>query len=441
VKLSHAFLVTLFAREATLLATFVNAAILARGLGPPGLGSYLLVVAIANLLAQGFCLGLNYSNAIMVAKNPLQAGRLFSISAIPLLLYIPVAMGAYWIGPDSTSWLVGGMPAGHRVQLLIATGILVYSMNVGGVVFGQERYRGYNAITLIPSLGLCLTNATLMIADALTVDRVILGWTVWTLVGAVLMTILLAARVRPEFRMDLPLFRELLTMGGKALLCAILGFTTTRAMHILLNRQQGAGAVGQYGAMLAFADLLGHAPGILSWILMNKASAQTVSPAHVARLLRIHSVLSLLGGFALAGLAPFVLKKVFGAGFAQAPVALWILLAGSYCVGYWSISSGYFTGKQGYPPITVVLVALSTGLTLGLGMLLIPRLDLVGAAIAWSSATVIVAALSVGVFLRQCREQVGWRDLLLSREDVRTLQSVLSGLLSARSAPAAGKGP
>jgi O-antigen/teichoic acid export membrane protein len=440
VKLAHAFLLNLFSREATLLASFANAAIIGRTLGPSGLGSYFLVVAISNLLAQGFSLGLNYSNAIMVARSPQQAGSLFTLSAAPLVLYVPIALAAWLAGPQASSWLVADMPEPHRAFLLIGTGIIVYTSNVGGVVFGQERYREYNLVLMVPSIGVCLTNIALFLLGAMSVERVLLAWTAWGLVGAMLMTGILATRSRPVFRIEKGLFRQLLAMGGRALVCAILGFTTTRAMHILLNRHQGTGAVGQYGAMVAFSDLLAHAPGILSWILINRASAETVSPAQVARLLRFHSVVSLAGALVLAALAPFVLKRVFGEGFSKTPVVLWILLAGSYSVGFWSISSGYFTGKQGYPAISIALVALSTGLTLGLGVLLIPKLELVGAAVSWSSASLVVAALSVGVFFAQCRADVRWRDILPRKDDLLTVRAALSGLRSSGSSGIPGKG-
>jgi O-antigen/teichoic acid export membrane protein len=441
VKLSHALLLNLFSREATLLAAFVNAAIIGRTLGPSGLGSYLLVVAIANLLAQGFSLGLNYSNAIMVARSPQQAGSLFTLSAAPLLLYVPVALGAWVAGPRSTSWLVADMPEVHRAFLLVGTGIIAYTSNIGGVVFGQERYRDYNLVQMVPGVGVCLTTLTLSLLGAMSAERVLLAWTAWGFVGAMLMTGILAARCRPAFTVEKGLFRQLLAIGGRALVCAILGFTTARAMHILLNRHQGTAAVGQYGAMVAFSDLLTHAPGILSSILINRASAETVAPPQVARLLRFHSVVSLAGALVLAALAPFVLKKAFGEGFSKTPLVLWILLSGSYSAGFWSISSGYFTGKQAYPPISIALVALSTALTLGLGVLLIPKLDLVGAAVACSSASVIVAAVSVRVFFAQCRADVRWRDLLPRKDDLLTVQAVLSGLRSSGSTGVPGKGP
>ena len=429
-KLSHAFLLTLLFREATLLASFANSAILARALGPSGLGSYLLVVAISNLLAQGFSLGLNYSNAIMVARNPQRAGSLFTLSIVPLLVYLPIAFGVWFAGPRASSWLVGDMPAGHRVFLLMGTGVIVYTSTVGAVVFGQERYREYNLVSMVQPIGLCLSNLVLVLVGSLSVERVLLGWAAWGVVGAMLMSGLLLARARPAVRIERGLFRQLLSMGGRALLCAILGFTTTRAMHILLNRHQGTAAVGQYGAMVAFSDLLTHAPGILSWILINRASAETVSPPQVARLLRFHTVISLAGALVLAALAPFVLKRVFGEGFSKTPVVLWVLLAGSYCVGFWSISSGYFTGRQGYPPITIALVALSTALTLGLGVALIRRLELLGAAISWSTASMTVAIVSVSVFFAQCRSDVRWRDLLPRKDDLLTLQAAWSGLRS-----------
>lgn len=439
-KLAHAFLMTFFAREATLLATFANAVILARGMGAAGLGSYFLVVAAANLLAQGFSLGINYSNSILAARRPESAGMLFTLSAAPLLIYVPVVIALSLAGPGATAWMLGSMPSEHRHYLWIGAGIILLTQNVGGVIFGLERYRGFNLVFSLPVIGLCLTDLVLFLAGALSVERVLLAWTAWLGVGGLLMSGLLARRNPPRLSVDFPLLRQLLAMGGRALICAVFGFTTYRGMHLLLNRYQGPSAVGQYGAMAAFSDLLAHAPGILSAILMNRASAETVSPAQVVKLLRLHVVVSLLGGLALAGLAPLVLRHAFGAGFADAPRALWILLAGSYGAGFYSIASGYFTGKHGYPVVSIVLVGLTTVLSLGLGLLLVPRLSLVGAAVAWSSATGAVSVLALIVFFRECRADVGWGEIRPRRDDLHTLQGLIAGLRASWAGRASGKG-
>jgi O-antigen/teichoic acid export membrane protein len=431
-KLAHAFLLTFVSREATLAATFANAIILARGLGAEGLGSYLLVVAIANLLAQGFCLGLNYSNSIMVTKQPELAGMLFSTSILPLILYLPVAVALYMAAPWATGWMVGTMPSAQLCFLLVGTGVIVYTQNVGAVVFGLERYRIYSIALSLPALGLCLTDLVLWILGGLTVERVLLFWTLWNALGGAVLSLVLGRVARPSLRIDLVVFRRLVTIGGRALLCAIMGFSISRGLQIVLSRYHGTAAVGQYGALLAFSDLLGHAPGILSGILINRSSASTLSPSKIALLIRIHAVLSLAGGLTLGILAPLIITHSFGEAFARSPVALFILLAGSYFNGFWTLSASYFTGKYGYPLVVILFVALAAVLTLGSGFLLIPEYRLTGAAISWAAASTIVAGISMLMFQRTCRSEVGWKDFRPGFSDVATIRSLIGDVLRMR---------
>jgi O-antigen/teichoic acid export membrane protein len=418
VKLSHAFLGTLAAREVTLVATFANQVVLARGLGAAGFGSYLLIVAIAHLLAQAFGFGLNYSNPIMAARHPERGGLMFTMSVLPILLVFPVAVAATLLGPSSTSWLLGSMPANHRMALWLGTGIIAYTSSVGGVLFGLERFRAYNLVSAAPAVGLCVTNSILLLAGSLSVERVIQVWVLWMAITGILMSAVLVSRVRPEFKIDLILFRQLLLMGGRALFCAVLGFATTRTILILLDRSQGTAAVGIYGPMVAFSDLLAHAPAILSSILTNRASAERVSTAQIAKVLRMNSVLSLVGGILLAVLAPVILRRAFGEEFSRAPLALWVLLGGSYCVGFWTLSASYFTGKEGYPLVTIGLVILSTVTTLGLAVVLIPRFGLLGAAISVSTSAVVVGLSSLVVLVRRGSREIGWHDLVPRSGDI-----------------------
>src|SRR5687768_10879861 len=85
-RFSSAFVWTVFVREVILVASFLNSILLARSLGPEGLGTYMLVVTIATLLAQGINLGWTGSNHLLVARNAADAGKLLTQSVLPILL-------------------------------------------------------------------------------------------------------------------------------------------------------------------------------------------------------------------------------------------------------------------------------------------------------------------------------------------------------------------
>jgi len=429
VKLSHAFLGTFAARELTLVATFANQVVLARGLGAAGFGSYLLVVAIAHLLAQALGFGLNYSTSIMAARQPERGGQLFTLSLLPLILIVPLAVGTSLLGPGATDWLMGSMPSNYRLLLWMGTSVIAYTSSIGGVLFGLERFRAFNIVSSLPSLGMCVTNASFLLVGRLSVDVAVQVWAAWMGIAGLLMFAALIRRVRPDLQIDLQLLRRLLGMGGRALFCATLGFTTTRTILILLDRSHGAAAVGVYGPMVAFSDLLAHAPAILSSILTNRASAEKVSPGQVAKVLRINTLFSLALGFGLAVVAPVILRRAFGEAFSRAPLALWILLLGSYFIGFWTLSASYFTGKEGYPLITLVLVVLSTGTTLGLGFWLIPRFSLVGAALSVATSAIVVAVSSLMVFVKRGRLEIGWADLVPRRGDVAEVWNQMASVI------------
>jgi O-antigen/teichoic acid export membrane protein len=184
--------------------------------------------------------------------------------------------------------------------------------------------------------------------------------------------------------------REWLALGWPLLLMNVVQEILNQIDVILLGHLADTTAAGLYAAAWRLASLVPFALVSLSFI-----SAPMIATAYrrndfeeLARIARINSRLafgfSLLMAAFLAGIGGFALRA-FGTGFEAAYPALLILLA-SGLISAFTGSVGYLmtmTGRQ-YPALLSASAALLCNLVLNLT--LIPRLGIVGSAIAATSS-------------------------------------------------------
>src|SRR5579862_9869662 len=420
-RFSHAFLLTFLAREVMLVSGFVNSIVLARCLGPEGVGSYAFIVTTALFLSQVLCLGLNNANNYFAAKDPDRAGLLITQSVIPVLVAVlPLGVSAIW-WPPAADLLFGRLPTDLRMISVLGTGILVLQVNVGAILFGLQRYKRYGVVNALPSVGTALTNVVLIAILKEPVIWALASWLAWNLVTVLVSAGLLSALAKPVWKIDRRFLWECVRIGAKGLLTSFLGYVALRGILMMLNHYHGPAVVGYYSVAVPISELLLHAPGVLGAMLFTKSSARQYSGVEVARVLRMHLLLGALGCIALGLVAWVMFPAVFGERFVHSIVPFRILLAGSYFMGLWILTSGYLSGRHGYPPSVVGLTGLMAALTVGLGVWWIPGYGATGGAAAWSIATGVSSLAMLGVFLRDTRGEVSGRDLLPQLNDFRSL--------------------
>jgi O-antigen/teichoic acid export membrane protein len=429
-RFSRAFLLTFLTREGTMVFGFLNSVVLARALGLEGVGVYALVLTSANILAFAGTMGLNFSNQVLAARDPERSGHLFTQSVIPVLLLAGPALlvEQYW--PGAVDFMFGTLPHRLRLYALAGTGLMSVNLNLAAIFFGLQRFKRHSVVTLVVSPGMLVTNLALVGGSAISIERALQVWLGWQIVALILTAGLLAAVARP--RCSLGYLPESIQVGGRALLATLLGFAAHRGTVLMISQFLGKAALGLFSVALPMAEALQHAPSALGAIVSTKASAGQNSPSEVARVLRLHLVLSGALAAALGFLAPWIFTFCFGGRFAEAVLPFRILLVGQYAMGAWSVSAGYLSGRLAYPPVVIGLTALVAALNLSLGSWWIRRDGLPGAALAWSVSATLASLAMFEAFRRRAGPELRWRDLIPGLSDLRFAWSSLLGSIGAR---------
>jgi O-antigen/teichoic acid export membrane protein len=425
-RLSRAFLLTLLTREAALACAFINSVVLSRVLGAASMGTYSLVVTTANLLALAGSLGLNYSNTFMVARRQETAGQLVTHSFLPALVLGGVAVVTdLWL-PGVSSVLFGSLSPDLRRVTWIGAALLIVNLNLAYILYGLQRLKRHSIVTALTAAGTGLTNAVAVTAFHLQVAWALRVWLIWNVVTLVVTILLLVPVARPVWGLNGKLLVESVRVGFRALTSAVLGYASGRGVLILVDRILGAAAVGHFSVATQMAELVQHAPSALGGLVFTKASAQESGAAQVARIIRLHWVVSGFLGIGLALAAPWIVTVLFAKNFSASVIPFQILVLANYFSGVWTLASSYVGGRRGMPWTLIAVTAGYAGMNLMLCALCIPSLGLTGAALAAVASAVVTSVVMLVYFLRVSEGEVRAGALLPKPGDLVTAWKDLS---------------
>jgi O-antigen/teichoic acid export membrane protein len=310
--------------------------------------------------------------------------------------------------------------------LALAAPLLFVVPNLGGLWLGSGRMGGLARLTLAaPALTLLFIGLASLAGRPAALELALGAWVAARLTVA--LGALVAARRggwlgQPDGAALRTETRFVLVIGATNLV-SLLNY---KVDIFLVERFLGLGPTGVYSIAVMVAELL----WLVSSSVTTAAYARIGSPdpAQATRLtLRaMHaSVLLLLALCPLvwAG-AALVIPWLLGPAYEGALAALALLLPGVALYGAASALSAWFTNHAGRPLVPALLAGTSLGFTLIVSLLAIPRLGMLGGALATSLSYVGTMALGGVLFMRASGCPA--RDLL--RPDWRALSADLQRL-------------
>lgn len=401
----------LLTRGGLLILGLLQGMLLARGLGPAGLGRYSAALVDVNLLVALLSLGL--PGALAVLQSEAGAAAPSRRLALRRLAW---QRGFLIIGLLAAAALAYKFVAPHFdrspiILALIAAGVLVqYARDVeNSLLWGDQRFSTQNRVNLLVQALLCTGLCTLMFFDRISPEAALalqlssnLLWTI----GAVLL--------RPASPISEPaaidedsreLSRRAFSVGLRNYLSLLIDLLVLRIdvylIQTLLPVTQRESQLGLYQAGVRVAELVLMLPGTLNALLFAKAAAkEDVAGAalHSAKLSLWVGVFALFGMW-LVGQPLLIL--FFGARFggAFAP-CLWVL-AGCVAMCFSGPLAGTLQGDAGYPRSVVIAQGAALVVNVASNLYLLPRFGIAGAAAASAAAYTVSAIIICIAFMRR----------------------------------------
>ena len=426
-KTLHAFGVNIF----LLPLGIATSVLIARTVGPTGKGSLDLIIATATLLAMVLSVSLPQGVTFVVAQGKIApnviASQLVFVSVMQALLALLVLSVLQFTPyfqlflPNWGLWVIAGVVLYVWVDLVSKFWSAILTGQQQIAVVNNSEFIG--RMTQFTSLFI-LYGALYFWGKQLSVGFLFLV----ALSASALISVLLFASLGFKFQLSRDL-TGLRGAAGFALPCYaanLAQFLNYKLDVFVVGFFAGAASVGRYTLAVSLGQLLWLMSNSVASVLLPKVAASTdesVSIRHTARVTRLSLWATAVCGVALAVLATQAIPLMYGEAFRPSIAALLYLLPGIVLFSVANVLAAYIAGI-GKPRLNLLVSGISLIVTITLDLALIPKLNIVGAAIASSVSYTLSALLLIVFFIRETGAPL--REVLLpTSEDVKILMSVV----------------
>ncbi len=415
---------TIVTRLLMLIGVVGSSVIVARWLGPEGLGSLAVLNTTIVLALSLGSLGLTSANTYFIARDRKTLAPLWANAIVFALVGGTVVAAAVVALAKINPALFGGV---SMALILIAALSIPFQFLVSlglNVLLAMDRIRRLNLMdALAPALALfnaivvlviLRSNLKVLVSFNTAATVVLSGcmlWAIARLVGR--------QKVRAAFRPDGRLFKDAIRYGLRFFIPLMAAILIFRLDLLILNHFRGAAEAGVYAVASQVANLLTMLPGVIAMLLFPRvASFQDPRGEFAIRVTR-HVSFVMLIMCAAAAAGGFLLPLIYGARFADATIQLLILLPGVCLIGIESVLVQHF-GGTGLPIAIPVFWLITLAVSLGLNLALVPVFGARGAAVTSTiSYTLIFLFVAAYFCLKTGRRPV--EIFLLRSSELRNL--------------------
>lgn len=406
---------TLATRFAVLPLGLLQGALLARGLGPSGLGRYSAVLVDVNLLTTLLALGLPGGLAVLVGQaqgNAATTRKLWrwGLGHIALALAVALGIGLLlgWLTPQ---WMQPLQQGRTPLVLLLLCACVCGQLGRdlhNALLWGGQRFSAQNRLSLLLTIAQLVAVVVLFALHRLGVVSALLiqALSLWSF------SLLFLWRLRawmsqsaqaPEAG-QAPTLRRLYAISLRNFLHILPDMLLFRIDVYLMQWLLPTGSMehdlGLYQAGVRVAELLLMLPGTLNAVLFAKAAAQEDVAEQALLGAKLGLYLGLLGCGAMLIVGKPLLVLFYGARFAGSFVPCLLVLLGCSALSFSGPLAGTLSGVRGYPPSVIFAQSLALLANIGLNLWLLPRYGIIGAAAASTGAYVVSALCIATAFAR-----------------------------------------
>jgi O-antigen/teichoic acid export membrane protein len=228
--------------------------------------------------------------------------------------------------------------------------------------------------------------------------------------------------LKPRWQPSWRKWREALGYGVRDYPGVVADFTTLRLDQLLLGGLASSAAIGLYFVAVRLSEITAMMASSVADALMPEVAASNADRAEklLGRSLRLTLYTHLLVLIPLWISAPLVLRHLYGESFLAATATMRILLLASVVLSAGGVMISGLRGF-GHPGLSTIARLASAVVTVVSLLLLLPRLGIVGAAVAsllGYGVTMLIAAF----WLVRKRDLKVWDYLKPRREDIPIAQ-------------------
>jgi O-antigen/teichoic acid export membrane protein len=367
----------------------VNSILLSHWLGPVGRGEIAAAMLWPMLLAYLCSLGLIPATSYFAAARGDSVQALFTnVMALGLVQSAVALLVGYFALPNLLHSQSSNVINTARLYLLVIP-IALTTQYATSILQGRMHMAAFNWLrTIIPFGYLAGTVALALTGRLILLNIVILhlGLGIATWLGAML--VLFRSEIRLSLEPDVALGSEMLKYGAKVQIGDISGIANQSLDQVLMAAWLPPVYLGLYVVAVSSAALSQLFSGSVKMVTVPSIAqreSRTERAAVLQGVFRRYWLLSFLIAVAISALLPIAIPIVFGSSFKAAVWPAEVLLIGTFFAGAREVLAG---GAQalGDPWLASKAQLGALVVTILLLFLLLPRMGIMGAAIATSVA-------------------------------------------------------
>ena len=407
--------------------TFLTGVIIARILGPANVGVWYILLMIPSYAEPFGRLKFDIASVYFLGKDKYKFGEVyFNLIAVTLFSAVAIIALFFW----QRNFIFVNLLKNSLNERFLVYLMLLYVpfsfMNTAYsyLLLAKEDVRGYNSLCIIPpvistSLGIILL--ILRMGLVALVATTLLGGFIGVFYGAYR----IAKTERLICRLNIRMLRDFLNFAAKLYASGLISHFQLYVSGVLVAMYLIPSAVtfyrmGQQNALMFC--MVTSALGTFLYPLVAKESGLRANEV-TARICRLSFLmLSVLAVISAVIIRPAV-YLLYGKAFLPQVSPFLILLPGVIFYGSANVLTSYFLGR-GKPGIVLKLSLIPLVVQLALCLLLIPRLNIAGAAISTSLSYLLAGAFNIIIFASLAKIRL--KDAVLpNKSDITILLSHL----------------
>lgn len=402
----------------TLFLGFLLRPVLARWLGAADLGLYQMVTTVQGIAVLVATLGIHVALVKYIAEYKDDKNRISQFVSTGLIVTIILGILTGFLLYILSSQIAGIFDMPELAGLLrILAFVFPFTSFQGallGLFHGLRKMKKWTSVMILQSF-LMVASTIAFIWLGFGIEGAVFGILV-SVVGGCIGGLYLSRRL---FRFNLKdfirNFKKLISFGARSFAGNTASLVAKQVDVIMIGIFLAAQDVGYYSIAISLSGFLFIIPQAIQKITYPTTSEYWAKDSRHAlnrmidKSMKYSACILLPVGLAVGFFAEGIVTLIFGEDFIYAVAPLCVLLVSRVIRGSTSQPIGGSLGATGRPELNVMLNVIAMVTNIGLNILLIPRLGILGAAVATTISLLLWTAIFFVLVVRLLRVKIDFR--------------------------------
>lgn len=414
-----------------MFGTIVTSIIVSRLLGPEGRGIYALITLVAGLTVVFTNLGVGQGILYYLAKKSYSRSEIWTIG---------IFFAFFWgiIVFVISTILVNFLPndlfkvGSYRNFLILGLGTVPFQLwriYLSNYVLAEGKYGLFNFMDILYIYVQVILIALFSFCFRDHIVGVLVSWLIINIALPIFFGLLTKQFIWLKMKNLINIGSTILAYGSRTFIANLMQFFNYRLDAFLVSYFLGPASLGLYSVAVAMAEAVWQISSASSTILYPKVSSLDSNGANILtpRVCRVSLELSIMVSILLAGISPWLIHFLYTDAFNQSVLPLIILLPGIALFSIVRVLYNDLAGR-GRPEVGSGITGMGLIMTIGLDFILIPKVGIIGAAIA-STVSYSTSALVTLILFRKITNIPIKQLVVPIREDIYFIKDFISQII------------